>query len=1155
MKRERGGGRRGGLKRRRGENGAVGELGAAEHEGGPLPCDMEEERAGIKKTLSAGYCRLCHGKFSTRSLHHAFGKVPVTGPTEAKQKRLDQVFFADFQQLVGVSVQQDPELPQFVCKDCHSQFYKCRGVLRTFIQRVNTSPTDPHNKKIGKICSSVDGSTDHSSDLITSSPECLHDLVSWTHGHAGSCPSVPNLQKVLSKQYFGIIRAVWRCGGGHDYIMDTDPDCSLSIKQEPEKIDVQKRSSKRTHGIRAKPVTAPSGYSIPDRTDTTPPLPDTGGAGSHSPQSRSPALPLDAQVSPENDQSSPVDTPLSSEDPQASVVESQTSHEDLQASIVDPQSSPESPQASAVNTQSSALDTHDYALGPLATAVNTHQSAGDPQASIMEHQSPAGATRGSPRGARGSSRGSSRGARGSSRGSSRGARGSSRGSSRGARGSSRTGRGLSRAASVSARGDSASARGRGTRTSSRGTRGSTRSSIISTRIAQASSVETQDSHMDTRASAVDIQESPLDAEDSQCPAPEATNGQDRSDPTIPSDDIAQDGCSDHSNRAFHSDVEEDDCGAASSDDSFKPYTEKRASPKKSEPERQRPPRKQKKPRKIKTQPEPKERKKPGPKPGFKRKKGEWEELPTIYKCHHPGCSAVYRGADGMKKHIKEHHEEVRERPCPHPGCNKVFMIDRYLQRHIKLIHTEERNYICDQCGQAFKQRKHLTVHQLRHTGAKPLQDIQSDAGDDNCDDELSSDDSVVLYPVEPRSPQEEDVPDQTKKRKGPKVRLKPGPKPGFRKKIKEEQEELPKIYRCHYAGCSAVYSCAVPMMKHIKDLHEDVREHPCPHPSCNKVFMIDRYLQRHVKLIHTEERKFICDQCGQAFKQRKHLDVHQLRHTGAKPLQCEICGFQCRQRASLKFHMTKHKSEADLEFACKKCGKRFEKAHNLSVHMSMIHPLINSEKKEIKRPSGTKKRRTAGKQSLIAEAQNVDIPSTTLVEQVMEASTGTVDGQAVVDSSAKVVGQSESKTVGEQAIEAPSGIVEEQTMHVPSATVVGQVMEVLSGTVVGQTMEFPSETLIGQPMEAPSGTEIGQILEAPLETEEREIVLATLETVEGLMMEDPSDSGETAEAPSGTIQGQIVEALSKPCETQTVEVPTETVEEQLMNPELVQKTL
>ncbi|XP_041445501.1 zinc finger protein 276-like [Xenopus laevis] len=75
----------------------------------------------------------------------------------------------------------------------------------------------------------------------------------------------------------------------------------------------------------------------------------------------------------------------------------------------------------------------------------------------------------------------------------------------------------------------------------------------------------------------------------------------------------------------------------------------------------------------------------------------------------------------MKKHIKEHHEEVRERPCPHPGCNKVFMIDQYLQRHVKIIHTEERNHICDMCRQAFKQQKHLSVHQsIQEQASDPL---------------------------------------------------------------------------------------------------------------------------------------------------------------------------------------------------------------------------------------------------------------------------------------------------------------------------------------------------------------------------------------------------------------------------------------------------
>uniref|UniRef100_A0A8C0TIY7 Zinc finger protein 276 n=1 Tax=Canis lupus familiaris TaxID=9615 RepID=A0A8C0TIY7_CANLF len=188
---------------------------------------------------------------------------------------------------------------------------------------------------------------------------------------------------------------------------------------------------------------------------------------------------------------------------------------------------------------------------------------------------------------------------------------------------------------------------------------------------------------------------------------------------------------------------------------------------------------------------------------------------------------------------------------------------------------------------------------------------------------------------------------EAKKSEEPKIRKKPGPKPGWKNKLRCEREELPTIYKCPYQGCTAVYRGADGMKKHIKEHHEEVRERPCPHPGCNKVFMIDRYLQRHVKLIHTEVRNYICDECGQTFKQRKHLLVHQMRHSGAKPLQCEVCGFQCRQRASLKYHMTKHKAETELDFACDQCGRRFEKAHNLNVHMSMVHPLTQTQDKAL----------------------------------------------------------------------------------------------------------------------------------------------------------------------------------------------------------------
>ncbi|XP_058848610.1 zinc finger protein 276 [Acipenser ruthenus] len=532
--------------------------------------EVGSEESGMGRTVTTAFCRLCHGKFSSRSLRSAFGKIPVIGQGAEKQQK-QQVFFADFQRLVGVPVMQDPVLSQFICKNCHTQFYKCSSILRTFIQQVNVSPAGRVRSRGRGNSLSVNSDSENSSfdDLITSSPRCLRSLVSWAHQHAGSCQSCPSLQEVMASEYCGVVRAVWACGDGHNYVMDTDSD----------------RTPQGLHS--AEEAVKPE-----------------GGEGSGKPASGN----------------------------------SSTEHG-------------RQPQLATMEPCSSDC--------PSATTLVTN--AGTPRNQNASHHH-----------------------------------------------------------------------------------------IESNKNAHESPVDSIEGQLSSK-------EVP-----SSVPLGEALDGEEED------SDL-----SDSSNLILSSDDEDEEkTKSGSSDELFEPYPEKnKVSSKKSE-------------SKEAKKTEPKVRKKPGPKPGWKKKiktESYREELPTIYKCPYQGCTAVYRGADGMKKHIKEHHEEVRERPCPHPGCNKVFMIDRYLQRHVKLIHTEVRNYICDECGQTFKQRKHLSVHQMRHSGAKPLQ--------------------------------------------------------------------------------------------------------------------------------------------------------------------CEVCGFQCRQRASLKYHMTKHKAEAELDFACDQCGKRFEKAHNLNVHMSMVHPLTqNSDK-------------------------------------------------------------------------------------------------------------------------------------------------------------------------------------------------------------------
>ncbi|KAL4836047.1 hypothetical protein H8958_010882 [Nasalis larvatus] len=520
------------------------------------------DEAGAGRALAMGHCRLCHGKFSSRSLRSISERAP--GASMERPSAEERVLVRDFQRLLGVAVRQDPTLSQFVCKSCHAQFYQCHSLLRSFLQRVNVSPTG-RRKPCAKVGAQPPTGAEEGAclvDLITSSPQCLHSLVGWVHGHAASCRALPHLQRTLSSEYCGVIQAVWGCDQGHDYTMDTSSSCKAFL------------------------LDGALAVKWPWDKETAPRLPQHRGWN-----------PGDA---PQTSQGKGTGTP--------------------------------------VGAETKILPSTDEARPPSDSEAVGPRSGFPPQPSL-----------------------------------------------------------------------------------------------------------------------------PL------CGAPGQLG--EKQVPSSTSDDRVKDEFSDLSEGDVLSEDENDNKqNTQSSDESFEPYPERKVSGKKSES------------KEAKKSEEPRIRKKPGPKPGMEEA-ASLEELPTIYKCPYQGCTAVYRGADGMKKHIKEHHEEVRERPCPHPGCNKVFMIDRYLQRHVKLIHTEVRNYICDECGQTFKQRKHLLVHQMRHSGAKPLQ--------------------------------------------------------------------------------------------------------------------------------------------------------------------CEVCGFQCRQRASLKYHMTKHKAETELDFACDQCGRRFEKAHNLNVHMSMVHPLTQTQDKAL----------------------------------------------------------------------------------------------------------------------------------------------------------------------------------------------------------------
>ncbi|XP_076844740.1 zinc finger protein 653 [Brachyhypopomus gauderio] len=152
-----------------------------------------------------------------------------------------------------------------------------------------------------------------------------------------------------------------------------------------------------------------------------------------------------------------------------------------------------------------------------------------------------------------------------------------------------------------------------------------------------------------------------------------------------------------------------------------------------------------------------------------------------------------------------------------------------------------------------------------------------------------------------------------------------------------EADGMLKMFHCPYEGCSQVYVAISSFQNHVNLVHRKGRTKVCPHPGCGKKFYLSNHLHRHM-IIHSGVRDFICETCGKSFKRKNHLEVHRRTHTGETPLQCEICGYQCRQRASLNWHMKKHSTEAQYNFTCEHCGKRFEKLDSVKFHKLKSHP-------------------------------------------------------------------------------------------------------------------------------------------------------------------------------------------------------------------------
>ncbi|KAJ4354001.1 DNA-binding transcription factor [Didymosphaeria variabile] len=139
-----------------------------------------------------------------------------------------------------------------------------------------------------------------------------------------------------------------------------------------------------------------------------------------------------------------------------------------------------------------------------------------------------------------------------------------------------------------------------------------------------------------------------------------------------------------------------------------------------------------------------------------------------------------------------------------------------------------------------------------------------------------------------------------------------------------------------YAGIKSSASKEKWQEDEIKPARRAAKRYVCTIPECGKAFYQKTHLDIH-RRAHTGDKPFECKTCGQSFSQLGNLKTHERRHTGERPYTCEICGKSFAQRGNVRAHKIVH--QQIKPFTCKldQCGKQFTQLGNLKSHQNKFH--------------------------------------------------------------------------------------------------------------------------------------------------------------------------------------------------------------------------
>ncbi|KAM4738384.1 uncharacterized protein zbtb48 [Anableps anableps] len=123
--------------------------------------------------------------------------------------------------------------------------------------------------------------------------------------------------------------------------------------------------------------------------------------------------------------------------------------------------------------------------------------------------------------------------------------------------------------------------------------------------------------------------------------------------------------------------------------------------------------------------------------------------------------------------------------------------------------------------------------------------------------------------------------------------------------------------------------------KNDDGVEEDSNKGSAQCPVCLKSFKSKYYLKVHNRR-HTGEKPFACSKCGKRYFRKENLSVHESRGC-ARVLTyiCSTCSLNFSTKEELRVHVVSHTGE--MPHKCSTCNEQFMYKKNLTMHLMKVH--------------------------------------------------------------------------------------------------------------------------------------------------------------------------------------------------------------------------